>query len=654
MVLAGYVEYESLPLLAQWWLPNYMILQAAHWAGRDGGYYPVLEVEDRQGKRWMARDQDVAPLEGPLPPGSKLTLAPSDEAAAQGYHLLYLPKFDANNKALQDYLEQTVYHGSSQKDLALVPLYWGLGAWVVGLVVGGVLDGKRKRFRQTRQIIRGPELLTVKQFNRRHRKERAELGIGFYTSDRDLWDKLRRRPAPRLYVPFDREAESFLKVGDSGAGKTSLIKQILLEVWRRGDIAIVNDPARQYLPEFYDEARGDWVINALDERMPYWNPSDELQHPAEAESIAESLFPDDPSEKTFFIRGPREIFAHLLKMKATPEEIIWCLSREDEIVRLMEETMMQAVVHRSAHEQRAGVLAQLNLVASALKLLPRQDQAQRVWTATEWSRDPRGWLFFTTTNETRTATLPLVSLWLDLLVMRLITRGKGKRRVWFVLDELAMLQHLPQLHTAVTENRKSNNPVVLAFQARSQVEKRYGLDSKPLLSSPATKFFLRNSEPESAHWVSQAIGEVMVARLRESRSRSTARDEQGETISEQEEIRTEPLVMASEIAGLDDRHGYVKTRNLVVPIHFPIIELPTRTQGLLLRKVTEEFLKKPQIMRTAAAASSAPSAPKSPPASAPNPPPPPPRPAGDGKKGSTDSQESPPKRKKFGTQDFGD
>jgi type IV secretory pathway TraG/TraD family ATPase VirD4 len=41
-----------------------------------------------------------------------------------------------------------------------------------------------------------------------------------------------------------------------------------------------------------------------------------------------------------------------------------------------------------------------------------------------------------------------------------------------VLDELASLNKLPQLHTAVTENRKYGNPVVLGFQGRSQMEKR--------------------------------------------------------------------------------------------------------------------------------------------------------------------------------------
>jgi len=65
--------------------------------------------------------------------------------------------------------------------------------------------------------------------------------------------------------------------------------------------------------------------------------------------------------------------------------------------------------------------------------------------------------------------------------------------VWFVLDELASLNKLPQLHTVVTESRKSGNPVVLGFQGRSQLEKRYGKDAEVILSQPATKIFLKTS-----------------------------------------------------------------------------------------------------------------------------------------------------------------
>ena len=93
-------------------------------------------------------------------------------------------------------------------------------------------------------------------------------------------------------------------------------------------------------------------------------------------------------------------------------------------------------------------------------------------------RERKGWLFLTSTPETRTRLIPLTSFWLDMLVLRLMNAGQPSRRpVWFILDEFASLQRLPQLHTAITENRKSNNPVVLSFQGRSQLETRYGHDA---------------------------------------------------------------------------------------------------------------------------------------------------------------------------------
>ena len=135
--------------------------------------------------------------------------------------------------------------------------------------------------------------------------------------------------------------------------------------------------------------------------------------------------------------------------------------------------------------------------------------------------------------------------------------------MWFILDELASLQRLPQLHTAVTENRKSNNPVVLGFQGRSQLETRYGHDAEAMLSQPATKIFLGTTEAHAAKWISETIGEVEIERLRESRSK-VAFGQSRQSTSYGLERQVEPLVMASETTGLEPLRGYLKLGNLVV------------------------------------------------------------------------------------------
>ena len=48
------------------------------------------------------------------------------------------------------------------------------------------------------------------------------------------------------------------------------------------------------------------------------------------------------------------------------------------------------------------------------------------------------------------------------------------------------------------------------------MEARYGEDAEAMLSQPATKIFLRTTEPRAAKWVSEAIGEVEIERIRET------------------------------------------------------------------------------------------------------------------------------------------
>ena len=91
-------------------------------------------------------------------------------------------------------------------------------------------------------------------------------------------------------------------MGDSGTGKSALIRQILCQLEDRGDTAIVYDPALEYTPQFYDPARGDVILNPLDVRSPYWSPGDELRHDAEALTLATSLFPDRPERESVLHR----------------------------------------------------------------------------------------------------------------------------------------------------------------------------------------------------------------------------------------------------------------------------------------------------------------------------------------------------------------
>jgi len=554
------------------YLSAYIRSQCATTVGFSRGNYHLLYVIERNRER-LATNEDVQPI---TTENGEASLALSEPAIRAGAKHLTWTLARHAHAAVHGFLKVGIYDKRSLADLAAPAVRGAVMVLLVGLFVAVPRDLGRARARRHGRRLKGPELVTAARFNRSLRAD----GVGFVQTPR----LLARLCGWRSWVRIPRRLESshVLIMGDSGTGKSSLIRQVLQQLDARGDTAIVYDPALEYLPQFYRPERGDVILNPLDARCPYWSPGDELRHDAEALTLAASLFPDRHNENPFFVESPRRIFAHFLTMHPNAEALAAWLCDGEELDRRVVGTPYAAMVDRQAPAQRSGVLASLNMVADTLKLLPAERDTSARWSAAAWSQTRQGWLFLTSTPETRARLVPLTSLWLDLLVLWSMRIDQSRRQpVWFVLDELASLQRLPQLHTAVTENRKANNPVILGFQGRSQLETRYGHDAEAMLSQPATKIFLRTSEPRAAEWISRAIGDIEVERLHESRSTGPGRPQ-----SYGLERRVEPLVMPSEISGLPSLRGYLKIENFVVRLHVPFIDLPTRHPAFVPRSTS--------------------------------------------------------------------
>ncbi len=118
-----------------------------------------------------------------------------------------------------------------------------------------------------------------------------------------------------------------------------------------------------------------------------------------------------------------------------------------------------------------------NQIAAAFRLLPTEQKGRGRWSAAAWAHERNGWLFLPSRHEIRESLRPLVSLWLDSLLLRLMTSAEGGARpVWIILDELASLQRLPQLPTAITEARMAN---LRCLGFRAALNWKAGMASKP-------------------------------------------------------------------------------------------------------------------------------------------------------------------------------
>jgi hypothetical protein len=540
---------------------------------RQSSEYQLVTVADRQHHTRPVTEADVQPGSTPQPVGKPIPLSLTEAAHASGVVFLYRgAKTRYQNRPLHEYLRRFVYDGDGFAGIFRVPLWSGLALFLFQLPFAVRKDVQRLKEMKYGRLLKGPVLVSPKGFNRAIKGD----GIGFRTTEsKDL-----------MRIPHRAEGQHIELMGDTGTGKTRLMMQLLVQIRERGHSAIVYDPACEFVQRFYDP-KTDIILNPLDARCPYWGPSEELRRRAEAKAIAASLYqPTTDKKGEFFTETPQKIFAHLLTFGPSPQELVEWMANPDEIDRRVQNTEMAMMIAKGAQQQRNGVLASLGLIADSLRMLPKKETARSHWNATEWAEHRKGWIFLTSKPSEREALRPLHSLWIDLLVLRLLNEPKQSQHpVWFVLDELASLQRLPQLHTAITENRKSKNPLVLGFQGKAQLEMIYGHLAEVMLSQPTTKIFLRTTEPKAAEWVSNAIGKIEIERLRETHSTGLRA---GNNFSLERQV--EPLVLDSEVSGLPDKHAFLKLGNHVARFAFVYHDIPATQPAFVPRPLEDDDL----------------------------------------------------------------
>ncbi|MDQ2839439.1 MAG: type IV secretion system DNA-binding domain-containing protein [Acidobacteriota bacterium] len=512
----------------------------------------------------------------------KLPLKLSPEAQAEGWTGLMQAKRMGRPEDDGPILQDEFFAGESMTRLMLTPLCGFAVLFLLYLAYRERFGGQSKREERHGRRTKGPELVSSFRWYWGAKRNGIRLRL-----------KRRMGLLPSSFrIPKRLESSHILLMGDTGSGKSNAIRQILRQVQKRGETAIVYDPAGEFVQEFYRPERRDLILNPLDARCPFWNLQGELDGRGIEDAIAAAMLPEKQYENGFFTDAPRRILARLLCSGASVEGLLEWMSDPTEIERRLAGTPQAAYLDRKAGPQRAGVLSSLNMIADSLALLPKGGEAKEWFDTGKWRYGRTQWVFLTSKPAMRERILPLHSAWLDLFILQMMEPCVNPAKpVWFVLDELASLNKLPQLHTAMTENRKYGNPVVLGFQGRSQLEKRYGQDAEAMLSQPATKIFFKTSEPRAAKWISETLGEIEVERIRESHSVGDSRlgvlfglGQRQKSYSM--EIATKPLVMASEIAGLEPLRGYIKQQNRVMPVRFALVPKRSFQPEFIERKMT--------------------------------------------------------------------
>jgi hypothetical protein len=137
----------------------------------------------------------------------------------------------SRSKPVAAWLRKAVYGGQSATELLKVPLVMWVVLALCLVIVGGSYDARQKERARNGIQLRGPDLVSRWQFNRRIK------GDGFpiaFENPRNLLEILRGRKGKAVRIRRRDENKNIICMSDPGGGKTSIMMQILDEVERRG------------------------------------------------------------------------------------------------------------------------------------------------------------------------------------------------------------------------------------------------------------------------------------------------------------------------------------------------------------------------------------------------------------------------------------
>jgi type IV secretory pathway TraG/TraD family ATPase VirD4 len=378
------------------------------------------------------------------------------------------------------------------------------------------------------------------------------------------------------------EVSHFLISGVTRVGKSVAIKRWLDTIRDRGQRAIVWDPKGEYTERYYRPGK-DTILNPFDERSACWTPWADADDMAAYESMGRSLFPDDMSRDKFWTMGGALIFAWLVErvgkrlwgstgrpMSECPynQELAYVLNHT-EMEELQEElagSPAARYMSKNAAAMSQSFLGTLATNLSPFLYLRNLRDGERALSIREFIQDESrdSWIFISADPKRFDAVRPLVSLWYDLAINATLALADNRpdlpvekhRRIFAVLDELASLQVLPALDTALTVGASKGLALILGLQSLEQMKDTYGHHkAMTMLGQPQNRAVLRTVESTTAKWLEEELGKREVERITESQQMGADAQRDGVGLAKQRQL--ESLVVYSEIQSLPKLTGYL-------------------------------------------------------------------------------------------------
>ncbi len=365
----------------------------------------------------------------------------------------------------------------------------------------------------------------------------------------------------KLVVPEALQYRHFAFVGTSGYGKSTAIEEILMHARRHHHKALVVDVAGAFVAKF--GRPGDRILSLRDARSAAWDFwSEPLATP---ENIAAALIEADVTQNQYFWKSARQVLAAMLRSNSSLAGFIEDLGKsqkelKDKLQKAGE--LATKMMGESGGDQADGVIGTTMLDLAFVKDLQANNVGREAFSITKWMNDPaeRGFVFLVVDEPGLETSKPLIRTWFEMAALAALSRHPYDHRcphTWLVIDEAKSVGQLPSLPAILDKGRKYNVSVVLGFQAFSHMKRIYGeYDASSIFQGMQNQFFFRMSEPESAEYASDALGEQDVEQA--SYGLSFGSKESSERGNVNHARTRRQVVLASELQSQDILKAYVK------------------------------------------------------------------------------------------------
>jgi type IV conjugative transfer system coupling protein TraD len=429
--------------------------------------------------------------------------------------------------------------------------------------------------------------------------EAKQLAVEIHSSNHALARRFKvkkYRPYSLAGIPYAFRAETThtLLAGTTGAGKTQAMVPLLQEIRRRGDRAIIYDKMRSFVPMFFDEARGDVILNPLDDRCPQWSPFHDCRSLEDFRQIAAALMPDPGSSDPFWVESARVVFAvtaHKLYRanRRTNKDLIDLLLRAPlaNLSAFLHNTIAGSLIDTSNPKTSQSIRATLTTALASLQAMERAGVERDSFSIRQWVEDDdaSSFMFMTSRSDKHESLRGLITVWMELAMNSIMAQDRDPdRTIWFFIDELPSLYKLPSLEKGLAEGRQFGAAYVLGIQSMSQLESIYGDDVATTITGLArTKLILNLGDPKTAEVASKYIGRAEVQRAQRGVGFGAHQTRDGVNYTIQDKI--DDLVMSDQLQRLPNLSGYLVPAGAfpTARVTLEFIKLGEKTPGFVER-----------------------------------------------------------------------